>query len=163
MEQQRGALTWSVVLIVLGALLLIGNFIRVQGTPIILIIGLVLLAAYFASQRQVAFLIPGCILTGLGVGIIFTNLPNLAMRESGSMVLLGLGLGFLVIPLFDRGHWWGLFPGGILFLIGGAIFLADYGILLTWQVLEFIGAWWPLVLVLLGGWILYQRYAKKTS
>ena len=161
MEQQRGTLTWSVVLIVLGVLLLIGNFVKLPGSPVVLVIGLVLLAAYFASQRQVGFLIPGCILTGLGLGIMAADVATLPEGGSGNLIVVGLGLGFLAIPVFERSHWWGLIPGGILFVVGGSIFLAESGILLTWQVLQFIGVWWPLVLILIGGWILYQRLARK--
>src|SRR3972149_3746454 len=94
---------WSVagmVLIVLGGLFLLeqrvggggGGGGAVGGEAVVALIGIAFLIAY-ALTRQYGFLVPGGILTGLGIGIIYEN----RLEGNGAPVLLGLGVGFLAI------------------------------------------------------------------
>src|SRR3970282_85933 len=82
----------GLVLIALGVLFLLFQQVGVGGEAVVAVIGLVLLAGY-AYTRNYGFLIPGGIMTGLGMGII------LAARSpgGGSAGLLGLGVGFFRI------------------------------------------------------------------
>jgi hypothetical protein len=108
-------------LVVIGAALLVATVTGSGGELIVAFIGLAFLAGY-ASTRAYGLLIPGAILTGLGLGIVAESLG-----APGEVVVLGLGLGFLVIPVVDlsvaparAGWWWPLLPGGILTAIGAA-------------------------------------------
>src|SRR3972149_9803950 len=84
----------GLVLIALGLRFLLFQQVGGGGEAVVAVIGLVLFAGY-AYTRNYGFLVPGGIMTGLGIGII------LAARNpgGGSAGLLGLGLGFLSISL----------------------------------------------------------------
>ena len=143
------------IIIGIGLFFLLGQYVPDIGAWIPLFIGLIFLAA-FLVKREYGFLIPGCIVTGVGVGIML----ELAVSEpwSGAVVLFSIGGGFIaiwivsmLIRMFDkdwpRGEakeaaqalWWPLIPGGILVLIG-IVVLADESDLLQWWPLLIIGA-----------------------
>lgn len=142
----------GVVLIVLGALFLLSQWMGVGGEGVVAMIGLAFLAAY-AFTRHYGFLVPGGIMTGLGVGIIYEE----RLRANGAPVLLGLGLGFLSIFLVSRlrgrmpADWWPLIPGAILTGIGLLLAADQTG------VLGVVGRWWPVVLILIGLYIIFGR------
>jgi len=145
----------GLVLIALGVLILFFQQVGVGGEAVVAVIGLVLLAGY-AYTRNYGFLIPGGIMTGLGMGII------LAARSpgGGSAVLLGLGLGFLCIYVIDA-RWrhmpagWPLIPGGVITVIGLLVAAGESGLLAA------AGRWWPVVLILVGVYLLLQRPAGR--
>lgn len=107
----------------LGGLVLIAIgvfFLFVQGgivgpEAIVLVIGLGFLVAYYAGhQTQLGFLIPGSLLTGIGLGVILIS-GHVYPRLEGSLMLLCLAAGFLGITLLALDHpRWPLIPGGVL-------------------------------------------------
>ena len=110
-----------------------------------LIIGSVFIAFYFYT-RNFGLLIPGSIMTGLGIGLVLEE----SMRAPGNFVLIGLGGGFvtifLVALLYERKkQWWALIPGGVLLLLG----LPD-----TQDIVRAVFQNWPLILVIVGVLIL---------
>ena len=83
---------------------------------------LLVVLAVFVVTRQYGFLVPGSILTGVGIGIVLDSAAS-GEAESGVMMLALAGgfLGIWVIGSIYRlseNHWWPLIPGGILTLIG---------------------------------------------
>ncbi len=105
----------GLVLVGIGAALLVMMGTDLGGEVVLVVVGLGLLVAY-ATSRLYGLLIPGAIVTGLGVGLIAVGQG--APEAAGA---LGLGLGFAAIALIDRlrapgraGWWWPLIPGGIL-------------------------------------------------
>lgn len=150
MQQQR--VTLGAVLVVLGIVFLIGQRMGVGGEGVVATVGVALLVAY-AFTRHYGFLVPGGIVTGLGLGIIYQT----RMHAEGAPVLLGLGLGFVSIYPIDSSRrgtprgWWPLIPGGILIGIGLLQVAGGTGILGT------IGRWWPLVLIAVGVYLLLRR------
>ncbi len=144
------------VLIVLGALLLFTplNLGDLFGSAIVLIIGLVFLYVYGQQGRNVGFLIPGAIMTGLGLGIVAE-----AATGMHGLVPLGLGLGFCAIWFMHRIFWWALIPGGIIALSGlKDLAASDDGL---GQMMSDMGlhggSWWPIVLVGAGIWLVLSR------
>jgi hypothetical protein len=108
-------------LILIGAALLGATTTGLGGEVVVAFLGIAFLAAY-AATRAYGLLIPGAILSGLGAGIIAES-----AGAPGEAVVLGLGLGFLAIPVVDLlvarprpAWWWPLIPGGILTVIGAA-------------------------------------------
>jgi len=154
---RRGSVA-GVVLIVLGVLFLLGQWTGVGGEGLVALIGAAFLAAY-ALTRNYGLLVPGGIMTGLGVGIIYQD----RLDGEGTPVLLGLGLGFAAIYLVDRavrraaGGWWPLVPGAVLTLIG----LLQAGNQSGLQ--GALGRWWPLALVLLGLYLIFRRRGGPTG
>jgi hypothetical protein len=151
-------------LIVLGVLLLVQqnwpNLIDDWAWPLGL--GLLLLVGYLLT-RQYGFLIPGCILTGLGIPLALIE-SNTISAPADWPIVLGLGLGFIAIWVIDslvrRGRpvgWWPLIPGGILTAVAVGIASENE----AW--LEDIGRWWPLILIVLGVWVLFERFVRRQT
>ena len=102
------------VLIVLGALLLLGNLFDLGSGIFFIVLGGAFLAGHF-STRNYGLLIPAMILIGLGMGISLQDIRLLGFRDY--WVPFCLGLGFATIYLIDRITWfqsgsWPLWPGG---------------------------------------------------
>lgn len=160
----------GVVVVALGLVMLLATVTDtlLLDQMIVLLLGVIFLA-WGVAVRHPGPLIPGCILTGLGAGILLSQWlsTSISGQAQGGIVTLGLGLGFLLImPMqqyFTRQgtHWWPLIPGGILSVTGLGLLLGDAGLtMLTW-----VGRLWPLALIGVGVALLYQavRSQRKGS
>ncbi len=151
------------VLIVLGALLLLGNLFDIGGGIFLIVLGGAFLAGHF-STRNYGLLIPAMILIGLGVGVSLHDIRLLGFRDY--WVPFCLGLGFAAIYLIDRITWfqsgsWPLWPGGFLVLISvwGAAYEAGWINELWWDLLDILEIWWPVLLIIWGIALLRRRKA----
>jgi hypothetical protein len=116
----RGRAFAGTLLVVIGVALLLINLTGVGGVAVVLLGGLAFLATH-AATRAYGFLVPGGILTGFGGALVLQDLG-----VADDIGLLGLGVGFLLIPLFqlltgalrEPGWWWPCIPGGILVALG---------------------------------------------
>ncbi len=154
-----------------AALLLIGSGALVllfQWTQINLI-GLLILPALAAAfliwgfyTRRFGFVIPGCILLGLGIPIFVVQaFPNLSAPTTGGVFVLGLALGFATIAalsLFFKKAWWPLIPAGVLGLIGVLLAGGESGL----SILRLIDILWPLVLLAIGLYILFVPILRQS-
>jgi hypothetical protein len=146
----------GLILIALGAFLFFVQATGVGAEAIVAVIGAGFLIAY-GITRQYGFLVPGGILTGLGLGIVWET----STATAGGVVLIGLGLGFVSIWLVDlvMKHtpvaWWPLIPGGILATIGVLVETGREGLLaeLTWL--------WPIALIVVGGILLVTQVGRR--
>lgn len=150
MVANRSRLVPGLILIALGLAFLLMQYFEFGPGLILLLIGLLFLVGYVLS-RGYGFLIPGCILAGLGIGLIFGRAP---LRED-AMVLLGLGMGFIAIFVLQliavgKSHWWPLIPGGLLVLAGVGESVPQAQLL--------IERGWPLILILIGLFILAGQF-----
>lgn len=120
------------------------------GGLILLLIGGIFMYAYANTRPgyRIGFLIPGSILLGLGAGELLSNLPFMQLWDGGSITGLTLGLGFCLIWFLERRHWWALIPGGIL-------------VLTAFSTLSIIGRLWPLALVAIGVYLLYDQSRRR--
>jgi hypothetical protein len=155
---QREQVVFAAILIVVGLVGLASQFIEAPpelGGWVVLLIGLAFVGAFAYSQKY-AFLVPGGILSGLGAGIVVSETMAVTDEQSGGLVVLGLGLGFLSIWVIGTlvramgNHIWPTVPGVILtavgtaLLIGGqAVDLLDYwGVaVVAFGVLLLVRAW----------------------
>ncbi|MBI4790996.1 MAG: hypothetical protein HY782_28535 [Chloroflexi bacterium] len=152
MNANRRRLVPGLILIALGVVLLLMQYFEFGPGLILLLLGFIFLVGY-AATRSYGLLIPGCILAGLGIGLIFGRSP---LRED-VMVSLGLGLGFITIFVVQlivagRSHWWPLVPGGLLVLAGIAESVPQAQVL--------VEKGWPLILILIGLAILAGQFWK---
>lgn len=115
--------------------------------------------AWGILARSAGLLIPGGVLSGIGLGIYLTDgPPNLATGDAeGGVFLLSFALGWFLIwalsVLFTSDRlWWALIPAGVMATIGGAVL--GGGIWL--QALELVGTLWPLGLIAGGVLVLYR-------
>jgi len=120
----RGRSLAGALLVAIGVALLIINLTGVGGVAVVLLGGLAFLATHLAT-RSYGFLVPGGILTGFGAALVAEDLG--IVTDIG---LIGLGVGFLLIPLVqivtgaerEGGWWWPVVPGGILVTLGAIEF-----------------------------------------
>lgn len=142
MPVNRARLLPGLVLILLGITFLLMQYVEFGPGLFLTFLGLIFLIPYVLT-RAYGLLIPGCILAGIGVGLMFDRPP----LNTSVTVPIGLGLGFIAIFVVQLvvarvSHWWSLVPGVLLVLAG----IAD-GIP---QAQTLIETGWPLILVLIG-------------
>ncbi|HEY1389869.1 MAG TPA: hypothetical protein VGF38_15120 [Ktedonobacterales bacterium] len=157
----------GVVVVALGLVMLMATLTdsALVGQMVVLLLGVIFLA-WGIAVRHPGPVIPGCILTGLGVGIVLSQWLSTSTsgQAQGGIVTLGLGLGFLLIMPVQQfvtrqtAHWWPLIPGGILSVTGLGLLLGDPELL-------WLGRLWPLALIGVGIALLYQavRSQRKGS
>ena len=160
----------GVVIVGIGVFFLFAQLIPDIGRWIPLLIGLIFLAA-FVPTREYGFLIPGCIISGVGVGVVLTGVVD--DRWSGSVMLFSIAGGFIAIwvvsvllRLVDKDWpsgasrdaaqalWWPLIPGGILALIG-VVVLTEEGF--DSDLLR----WWPLLIIGAGIVVLVSALSRR--
>ena len=137
-----------------GLLLIAGGLLwtlvattELDATVLVPGIGVAFIAAYLAT-RQYGLLIPGGILSGLGIELVVA-----AQGGPDDAAALGLGLGFVAIWAIDGvlgegdAAWWPLIPGGILTVVGASQIagIRDIGIYLV-----------PVALIIVGGSLLLR-------
>ncbi len=145
----------GLVLIAVGVLML-GTYVLPDiGLYVVLALGLVFLAA-FVFTRAYGFLVPGGILTGLGIGVALTPYVSQGMM-SGALVVGALAVGFAAVGILayvlhlDEAHPWPFIPAAILGTV--SLFLAlDQPDALRW--LSVVVA---VAMIVGGGWLMLRR------
>ena len=148
------------ILIAVGVLFFTLQYVTgVTYSVIFLVGGGIFLIAYF-TKKSYSFLIPACIMLGIGVG----HLGEEASLPIDDMSAVGLGIGFVSIYAIDRlfsgrSHWWPLIPGLILVINGVGSDRVYFG--------KLISEGWPILLVVVGILFLTGRigtdHRKKRS
>jgi hypothetical protein len=142
-RSRRSQIAAGVALIVIGLVVLSLRYFEESGRAMVLLAaGGAFIAAYFYSDIY-GLLIPGGILSGLGLGSL-AEWQDVAVRDANAV---GLGIGFVAIYVIERlyrrrAHWWPLIPGVILIGSGLGARFGDVGHIL-WR-------WAPVILVALG-------------
>ncbi len=152
-NSERDRTLLGLILVAGGVLFLLGQLdvFGSMGNLILLAIGSVFMYAYFTTSQghRIGFLIPGAILLGIGTGVAINNLPLPWLWPAGDATVFTLGLGFCLIWALERKHWWALIPGGILVTVGLSSLFA-------------IMQLWPLVLIGLGAYLLYEQSRRHS-
>ena len=160
-SDRRETLIGGALLVAIGLLVLLAQNIKVESLGLLFLpaLGGLFLVAGIVG-RQAGFIIPGGILTGIGLGVIFTQNPQMAVTDTaqGGVFFMGFALGWFLITVLSKlftpeTQWWALIPGAIMALIGGGLMLGGAAL----NVLEFASRWWPLILVALGLVIIVRR------
>jgi hypothetical protein len=170
METQKKDFTGGLILIAIGLIALIAQFVTFdlpENIGLLIVPGLgALFLAWGILTHNAGLMIPGGILSGVGWGIYAISGPFAIWQgdNEGGVFLIFLGLGFGLITLATavftkETHWWALIPGGIIAFVGTAVLFG--GALLT--ALAWVGKLWPLALILLGISILWGAKKDKIS
>lgn len=145
----------GLALVVIGGTLLVLLQVGSPTEIVITLIGAALLVVY-AATRVYGFLIGGAALTGLGLGLVVD-----VVAPGGGAPLLGLAGGGGLIALIDRfatggrpAWWWPLVPAAVLAVIGLAQLFGAAG---------WLTRWWPLSLILAGGWLFVRRWRTERA
>lgn len=157
---RRNQWVGGVILITIGLFLLASEVFQPDwGAAIPLGLGLIFLL-WGSLVRKVGLLIPGGILSGIGVGALLIEGPFSALAEatSGGLFLLCFAGGWALITVTSalfthKTAWWALIPGGILALFGGALLIGGPAL----RALELLGQGWPIILILVGLYLVFVR------
>jgi hypothetical protein len=142
-RSRRNQIASGSSLVVIGLVALALQTVQGPGRAVVLLLaGGAFIATYFYTELY-ALLVPGAILSGLGLGLL-GEWWQVAVKDPHA---IGLGIGFTSIYVIERAyrhraHWWPLVPGGLLIVSGLGAHFGDVGHML-WR-------WAPAVLVLLG-------------
>lgn len=161
---QRSGLIGGMILILVGLLALLQQFVSLAWLGDLFLPGLALVfIAAGLLRNQVGLIIPGGILAGIGAGAIVENSLRLPEAQSGAVVLMVFACGWALITLLSavinrrdsrQGiAWWALIPAGVMGAIGGLILIGGTAL----KALELAGKAWPLVLIALGLYLLLRR------
>ncbi|MEZ4589603.1 MAG: hypothetical protein R3D55_00455 [Chloroflexota bacterium] len=168
MKKQKNDLTGGLILLAIGLIALVGQFVTItvpESLGLLIVPGLgALFLAWGILSRKAGLVIPGGILSGVGWGAYAISGPFSIWQgdNEGGVFLIFLGLGFALITVVTavftpEKHWWALIPGGIIAFVGISILFG--GAFMT--VLAFVGKLWPVILILLGISILVNANREK--
>ncbi len=151
----------GLVLAAIGAALLLARMHVVsQGPAVLLAIGGAL-ALYGVFARTFGPLVPGCILLGLGSGML---LGDRGVEGFGVVrwQLLGLGGGFILLFLLALVlglglRWWPLVVGGVL---AGVAVLPQIKGLFDPQVVVVFRTYWPVLLIAAGLYLVVRDITR---
>ncbi len=145
MAQQQRSLVPGIILIVLGILFLLPRLFHIHLSDLwpvfILGGGVAFYIAFIADRSNYGLLMPGTILTVIGLLFLYCTFEGWYMMETlWPFFIIAPGLGFVLMYLFGKQERGLLIPAGILITIGSFFLLArtEYDYL------------WPLVLIALG-------------
>lgn len=161
-ERKENGWIGGLVLIGIGLIALFGQLLPERitsdlGIYIVSALGLIFIVWGIAA-RNPGPMIPGGILSGIGLGIVLIEGLNWpANVDEGGVFMLAFAAGWALIVLLTavfttKTHWWPLIPGGIMAFIGLAVLFGG----LFMQGLELLGVVWPVALIILGLYVLYQ-------
>ena len=106
--------------------------------------GLVFLYVLITSRSNWWAAIPGFTLVGLGAMLGINEIPGLEEAGWSAGVFLGfIAIGFLVIYLIDRAHWWAIIPAGALLSVGllvvfGGVYFLFLGLAATFALIALL-------------------------
>jgi hypothetical protein len=111
----------GVLLIVLGAAILLQQWFDIANL-VVLLLGLGMLT-WGSITHKSGWIIPGGVLTGIGMGILVMESPwQFQAVNQSAIFLLCFAFGWFLIgiltSLFARSQWWAFIPGGIMAFIG---------------------------------------------
>jgi hypothetical protein len=108
---------------------------------------------YFTDRQRWWAIIPGGILLTLGV---VSALDNVSGLETGGSLFIGLGITFLLVAILSgqRSRSWALIPGIGLLLFGAILGTPFFGM---------ADYFWPAVLIVFGGFLLFRFFRGSPS
>jgi len=147
----------GIALILIGAGLLLNQWLDI-GSYLVLLIGAGLLV-WGAISRRSGLIIPGGVLSGIGLGILVTEGPwALPAANPNGLFLICFALGWFLITLMtglftDCTLRWPVIPGGIMAIVGAAALWR--GDPRFWQ--DYLGWMVSILLILLGVYWIVRR------
>jgi hypothetical protein len=157
-HRRNGGLIAGIILILIGLAALLQTWFDLDRY-LVLLLGAAFLA-WGSSVRRTGLLIPGGVLTGIGLGVLANQygwiLPG---ADASGVFLVCFALGWVLITLFSAlftfPQWWALIPGGIMAAVGIAL-IATHGNM-RWQDLNLLYA----ALLIAGGLALVSSQIRR--
>jgi uncharacterized membrane protein HdeD (DUF308 family) len=120
--------------------------------------------AWGSVSHRTGWIIPGGVLTGIGLGILAMEGPwQFPVADQNGVFLLCFAFGWFLITiltaLFTCTQWWALIPGGIMALIGGSILVTNGAVHL-----EDLNLVYAIILIAIGLiLVIYKGRVKKNE
>ena len=151
----------GVILILFGMATLLQRWFDI-GNYAVLLLGLGMLG-WGSVSRRTGWIIPGGVLSGIGLGILAMEGPwRLPIENQNGLFLLCFALGWFLITIltaiFTCTQWWALIPGGIMALIGGSILVTNGTV--RWMDLNLVYA---IILIVVGLILLVTRSRSRKN
>ena len=144
----------ALILIALGLVFLAGNVLTIGGGALFLGLGAAFLVARILTGAY-GLAVPAGILLGFGAYVSLEE-ARILPADTGGWFFLLLGLGFLAVYIIGLrpAAVWPLFPAAILMAFGAMLM----GLVQVepFAQLVWLGAYWPLILVAIGLWLLVR-------
>lgn len=165
--RNKSSIVGGLILILVGVFFLLfqvfpglGAWIDLERHWPLLIVGLGLLFLIGAVSGVPALAIPGSIIGGIGSILFYQNMTG--NWESWSYIWTFIpgfvGIGLLLMERLEGTRTDASKAGKILILIS-LIMFAAFGAFFS--ILGLAGQWWPIVLIILGGWILLRNRPSR--
>lgn len=163
-KKDLGKLFLGSILLLAGVFMILGNFFKLSIFGILFLPALGLLFIIWSIiSKEKELLIPGGIIEGVGLGVVFVTLiTNVSEVSKGGLFFIGFSIGWLLIVLlskifFKKWILWPLIPFAILFLFGFVLFLGEKGMLL----LQNFSLIWPYLLIGAGVIIIITYFRRN--
>lgn len=148
----KNKLLLGLILILLGLFFLLKTHISDNFSLFVLLVGVFFIILYLITKVY-GLLIPGGILTGLGLGLIYQD-------RSQALFFIFLGLGFILIYILGlirgKSPLWPIIPGGILLGMGIYEELL-YREVIPYNFVKKISPYWPVILIIIGLYLIFKK------
>ncbi len=148
----KNRLILGLIFILFGTFFLLKNQISDYLSLFLLLLGVFFIVIYLINKKY-GFLIPGGILTGIGVGLFLED-------KYPPYFLISFGLGFILIYilglLYKKSPLWPLIPGAI-FLGMGIYKILIYRGIIPKGIFETLLPYWPIILILIGIYLILKK------
>ncbi|MGD8604636.1 MAG: hypothetical protein PVF49_08690, partial [Anaerolineales bacterium] len=129
----RKNMATGAALIALGALFLLAQTLENIDFALLIVPAMgVIFLAWGLAVRQVGLLVPGGILSGVGVALVLVEnvLTDLRGDAEGGIFVLAVAAGFVLVWLLgtlvlQQKSWWALIPAGLMGLIGAILMIGE--------------------------------------
>jgi len=164
-HRRGGGIVGGIILILIGFYAFAGQFITTPWAGGLLLGTLALVFIAWGILGQIAgLLVPGGILGGIAVGLLLMQSPTLQLtdqRQAGIFILSLAGgfaaVGVLTYFVFHQLRIWSCIAAAVLAVVGLILWIG--GPLLN--LLEMAAMLWPLILILIGGVIVWQALRRE--
>jgi hypothetical protein len=154
----------GIILVLIGAALLLHqmDIIEIGGWTLVWI-GLFVYGAanvirsIVVNERRRIFFGTLCFLSGLLAILVTFNAVNADPIVFFPAFLIIFGLSFAMLFVFKPADWHLLIPAFIFCGLGAALMLTELGYWYTRDVFHSIGAYWPLLLIVIGASMLIRK------
>lgn len=157
--KRTGSIIWGAFLIIIGLLFLADRYFNSRVLSIgtlwplfILVPGLIFESSYFLSKRNPGLLVPGGILTTVGIiFLVFTMVGHFTIRYTWPLFIMSVAIGLFQLYLHEGKHWGLLIPvcilaGLSLIMLASVLTDTSLGVILIAAVFIVVG------LLIIFGW-----------
>lgn len=159
-KKNRSKVLVGIIFILLGIYFLLinlGLWKGLAGNLFLVFLGVFFIGAFYLSGKAVGFLIPGFILTFLGMILALLESGLIEEKKYWPLIITAIALAFICVYFLGtrKEEIWPLVLGIVLLTASGMLLATTFG-LLDWDFWHLIGYFWPAVLIFLGIWVLLR-------